>query len=99
MRWMTMASAAALLLGGACSPPQDSVDVGIGAGEDESVSWEDARPRFIDECEAEGLPSSACECLFRLTRESFDSVEEYAASTEAPPGFDEGARRCINGAG
>lgn len=86
----------ALLVGTACSPPQDAVDVRIGP-KDDSVSWEDARPQFVEECLAEGLEREPCQCLFRLVRDTFDSVEDYAESTQAPHGFDAAARVCIDG--
>lgn len=87
------------LTGVACSPPQDAVDIRLGGPDDDSISWEEARPTFIAECEALASEPDAdtCQCLFRLVRDLFDSVEEYAQADEAPPGFDAGARLCFGG--
>lgn len=98
MKKLTRASAVATIaaFGLGCAPPQDAIDIKFGSEED-PMSWEEARPQFMLECGALGLGSSACECLYLLVQSSFDSVEDYARSTEAPPGFEVGFRRCAEG--
>lgn len=95
MRTALVALLSAAALGAACTPPQDSVGVDVGASEE--AEWEAAQPRFMEECEAEGIGRDGCECLFDMVQYSFESVEEYANSEEAPPGFDARAERCIQG--